>query len=104
MVPFMSSTLSRPFLRLAVAGALVATLGLAGCGRKGPLDPPPSASVQGQAEPQPAQRSGLAGPIAVSPFGGGGSSSPTSDITVGPDGQPVVRGPKRSLPLDVLLN
>lgn len=31
--------------RLILIGALVATLGLAGCGRKGPLEPPPSASI-----------------------------------------------------------
>ena len=30
--------------RLAVAGALVAALGLSACGRKGPLDPPPGAA------------------------------------------------------------
>jgi predicted small lipoprotein YifL len=29
--------------RLAVLGVLIAALGLAGCGRKGPLDPPPAA-------------------------------------------------------------
>jgi len=32
-------------LRLAAIVALGATLALAGCGRKGPLDPPPSASI-----------------------------------------------------------
>jgi predicted small lipoprotein YifL len=31
--------------RIAVIGALVAALGLAGCGRKGGLDPPPSAAA-----------------------------------------------------------
>lgn len=31
--------------RLVLIGVLVATLGLAGCGRKGPLEPPPSASI-----------------------------------------------------------
>jgi predicted small lipoprotein YifL len=30
--------------RIAAVGALVAALGLSACGRKGPLDPPPSAS------------------------------------------------------------
>ena len=38
----------RPFLRLALIGALVASLGLAACGRKGPLDPPPGASLAGE--------------------------------------------------------
>ena len=32
----------RPFFRLALLGALGLTLALAGCGRKGPLDPPPA--------------------------------------------------------------
>ena len=32
-------------LRLAALAALVSALALAGCGRKGPLDPPPSAAV-----------------------------------------------------------
>src|SRR5262249_21762957 len=37
--------------RLALVAAMTATLGLAGCGRKGPLDPPPSA---GATPPPPA--------------------------------------------------
>ena len=37
----------RPLLRLALIGALAASLGLAACGRKGPLDPPPGASLAG---------------------------------------------------------
>ena len=32
--------------RLAVIGALVAALALAGCGRKGALDPPPGAATE----------------------------------------------------------
>jgi len=32
----------RPFFRLVLLGALGLTLALAGCGRKGPLDPPPA--------------------------------------------------------------
>jgi predicted small lipoprotein YifL len=35
-------------LSLALIGALIAVLALAGCGRKGPLDPPPAASVAGE--------------------------------------------------------
>ena len=31
--------------RLALVAAMTAALGLAGCGRKGPLDPPPSAGI-----------------------------------------------------------
>jgi predicted small lipoprotein YifL len=33
------------FIRVATLGAVALALGLAGCGRKGPLDLPPSASV-----------------------------------------------------------
>jgi predicted small lipoprotein YifL len=32
-------------MRLALVAALVAAAGLAACGRKGPLEPPPSAKV-----------------------------------------------------------
>ena len=35
----------RRLLRVAVLAALGATLALGGCGRKGPLDPPPSAAI-----------------------------------------------------------
>ena len=38
----------RPFFRLALIGVTVASLTLAGCGRKGPLDPPPGASMASQ--------------------------------------------------------
>ncbi len=42
----------RLFLRLALAGALAAALALGACGRKGALDPPPSAvSATGKQEP-----------------------------------------------------
>jgi hypothetical protein len=36
------------FVRLAALGALVCALGLAGCGRKGGLDPPPGAQAIGE--------------------------------------------------------
>jgi predicted small lipoprotein YifL len=49
------SSMSDPRLvRIAVIGALVAALGLAGCGRKGGLDPPPGATAAAdQAAPPP---------------------------------------------------
>jgi predicted small lipoprotein YifL len=49
---------NQKWARLAAVGALVAALGLSACGRKGPLDPPPSAAapVQYSGEPGPAQR------------------------------------------------
>jgi predicted small lipoprotein YifL len=36
---------NRAALRLAAFAALAAALALGGCGRKGPLDPPPSAAI-----------------------------------------------------------
>ncbi|MFY9685368.1 MAG: lipoprotein [Pseudolabrys sp.] len=76
----------RPFLRLALIGALVASFALAACGRKGPLDPPPSASVAGeQAAPTGAQA--------------------TRGQPTGPDGKPIAPGmSNKRIPLDVLLN
>jgi predicted small lipoprotein YifL len=40
-----SRKFDRALVRFAVAGALVAALGLAGCGRKAGLDAPPSAAA-----------------------------------------------------------
>src|SRR5713101_7406850 len=50
------------FARIAAICALVAALGLAGCGRKGGLDPPPTASVVdqgGAVQPAPGPESGV---------------------------------------------
>ncbi len=68
-----------PLLRLATIGALAAALALAGCGRKGALDPPPGATpdattVNGQ-------------PVM------GSDKNPRAPI-----------GPKKHIPLDNLLN
>ena len=93
--------LDRPFFRLALIGAMIAVLALAGCGRKGPLDPPPGASATGEAEPQ---SSGLLSPMA-SPIGGGGGKTSSAEPALGPDGRPLApKGPKRSFVLDGLLN
>ena len=97
-VRFLSRFFDRPFLRLALIGALAASLGLAACGRKGPLDPPPGASLAG--EPQVGTNP-MSNPI-VTPIGGqvrGGNPG------VGPDGKPLApKGPKKQIPLYVLLN
>ena len=66
----------RFYLRLALAALLAAAFALGACGRKGPLDPPPGASLTGE----------------------------QGTAAVGPDGKPVPQGPKRRIPLDVLLN
>ncbi len=86
-----------PLLRLAAIGVLVAALGLASCGRKGPLDPPPGASLDGVAQPNMMSSTGRTAPI--------GSETVDGYTGVGPDGQPVApKGPQKRIPLDVLLN
>jgi predicted small lipoprotein YifL len=93
------SRLDRLLLRIALIGALAAALGVAACGRKGPLDPPPGASLAG--EPQ-ANMPELMGPKRAAPTSG---ETQGSHAGVGPDGQPVApKGPVKHSPLDVLLN
>ena len=99
---FLSRFLDRPMLGIAAAGALIACLALAGCGRKGPLDPPPGAASAVEPQAQPPQ-SGLVAPI-MSPIGSAGKASP-DEPGIGPDGKPVApKGPNRSFMLDPLLN
>ena len=80
----------RLFLRLALIGALAASFALAACGRKGPLDPPPSASLAGE---QPTA---------------GAQATPGAQVNrgpIGPDGKPIAPGMRdKRIPLDVLLN
>ena len=65
---------SRPFLRLALISALAASLGLAACGRKGPLDAPPAASLAGEQPVTTGEPSRVDRPI------------------LGPDGKPIAAG------------
>jgi predicted small lipoprotein YifL len=75
-------------LRLALIGALATSSALAACGRKGPLDPPPSASLAGE----------QAAPAA--PAGATANRGP-----IGPDGKPIAPGMRdKPIPLDALLN
>jgi predicted small lipoprotein YifL len=83
----------RAFLRLALVGALAASLGLAACGRKGPLDPPPSAEAPAVEQP----RQSALNPIAVQPLGGGGSGGGGNMLET-------PAGPKKRIFLDSLLN
>jgi predicted small lipoprotein YifL len=53
-----SVTDGRLIARLAVLGALAAALTVAGCGRKGPLDAPPSAAIDAPASAAPAAAAG----------------------------------------------
>jgi predicted small lipoprotein YifL len=88
----------RRYARLTLIGALAAALGLAACGRKGPLDPPPSASLAGE---QQAKANPMSNPIAA-PIGG---QTKGSDAPLGPNGMPLSpQGPKKHIFLDDLLN
>ena len=71
--------------RMTVLAALALALSLAACGRKGPLDPPPSANATPQPSEQPQNT----------------AAPPLTDQNGKPMAAP---GQKRSLPMDVLLN
>ena len=94
---FRDSTL----LRLALTATLVAALALAGCGRKGPLDPPPGASLEGVTQANMPGLMSTSGP----PKNIGGQ--PTDNPELGPDGHPLkpaAKGANKPIPLDGLLN
>ena len=93
----MNSRLHFRFARLPMLGALAAALGLTGCGRKGPLDPPPAALTQpGQAAAAPEPVFGV-NPMARDPQ----SEPKASDSS----GRPIApKGAKKPLPLDWLLD
>jgi predicted small lipoprotein YifL len=59
----------RPSFRVALCGALAVLLALAGCGRKGALDPPPSAASATGKQPQTDTS------LIRSPFGGPAEAS-----------------------------
>lgn len=81
---------TRALHRLAVIAALMAALGVAGCGRKGALDPPPGASADPAMNVSPAN--------AEDPTLLGSVSNRPSAAPVAP------KGPDRRIPLDVLLD
>jgi predicted small lipoprotein YifL len=70
----------RSALRLAAFVALAAALALGGCGRKGPLDPPPSAAIA----PAPDQPS--LGDNPDPNMAGGYRRVPSSTVTAQPTG------------------
>jgi len=87
----------RPLRGLAVVAAMAALLVLGGCGRKGPLDPPPGAS--NAVEPQ--ANGGLIAPIAA-PIG---SRSTPDNPGVDSSGKPIAsKGQNRPFILDPMLN
>jgi predicted small lipoprotein YifL len=84
---------NRHHLRFLTLGVLVAMTLLAGCGRKGPLDPPPSSSSQ-------------APPASVQSNADDASSQPAAKPgDFGTDGRPIApRGAKKRLPGDALID
>ena len=89
----------RTFLRLALVGVAAGSLGLAACGRKGPLDLPPGGSYAG--ESQASVPTDSPGPIAL-PIGGQvKNDGPGIDANGRPQAP---KGPNKRVPLDVLLN
>jgi len=91
------SEFRRPLRYLAVAAAVAAVLALGGCGRKGPLDPPPGASNA----VAPEANGGLVSPIAA-PIG---SRSTSAEPGVDSNGKPIAsKGQNRPFLLDPMLN
>lgn len=84
------------FTHIAVIGALATAFVLVGCGRKGPLDPPPGAMApQGQPAASKSQR-GL-NPLAA-------REAPAAPAAFDAEGRPIApRGVKRNLPMDWLI-
>jgi predicted small lipoprotein YifL len=81
---------------LALLAALAAALGLTACGRKGPLDPPPAASATGE---KAVSATGEKAAAAT------GEQPAGTRVTIDSNGRPhAVVGPKKHIPLDVLLN
>lgn len=94
----MNLSIDRRLVRVVTIGALTAMLGLTGCGRKGPLEPPPSASLT---EPAETPRQGPGG-ATLNPMAPAAKQTTES---FGPDGQPIApKGPRKSIFLDWLLN
>jgi predicted small lipoprotein YifL len=75
--------------RIAIVAALFAALGLSACGRKGALDAPPAALNNASAGTEVAPAAEESGTLL----------RPGSDKTL-----PVIRGPNKRIPLDVLLD
>ena len=72
--------------QVAIVAALFAAFALSACGRKGPLDAPPSALNNANAGTEVQEEGGTL-------------------LRAGSDKQlPVIRGPNKKIPLDVLLD
>jgi predicted small lipoprotein YifL len=71
---------NRTALRLAACAALAGALALGGCGRKGPLDPPPSAAIA------PAPDVPSLGDVNDPNMAGGYRRAPSATVTAQPTG------------------
>src|SRR5262245_45243677 len=82
-VPELMRSCELRLARIATIGALIAAFGLAGCGRKGGLDPPPGATTANSTV-----------------------SRPDLEPAIGPDGKVIAppQAPKRNWLLNWLLN
>jgi predicted small lipoprotein YifL len=82
------------FAHLAVIGVLAAAFALAGCGRKGALDPPPGATAEKPAKQQS---------TALNPIGSREKTQDSGGFDA--DGKPVApaNAPKKRLPMDWLI-
>ena len=87
------------FAYLAVIGMFAAALTLAGCGRKGPLDPPPS-------ENAPVSTKRAASTPSLNPLATGEKKKKTTPAAFDADGKPIANpnAPKKRLPIDWLLD
>ncbi len=84
---------SRHLYRIFTLGVLVAVFLLVGCGRKGPLDPPPGSTSQAPAANVQQEADDASGQPTAKP----------SDF--GQDGKPIApRGARKRLPGDVLID
>ena len=84
----------RSVSRLCAVAALVAALGVAGCGRKGGLDLPPAASAAQQDAAPTQEREARSIGSDLRPTGARSSGR----------NLPPPPSPKRDLPIDILLN
>ena len=82
--------MARPKAPLLLGSALVLALALGGCGRRGPLEPPPG-SLQAQQEAAEAKGEELSN-VTIPPIGKGSSRK-----------TPQIRAPKEPFILDPLL-
>jgi predicted small lipoprotein YifL len=87
--------------RVALAAVLTGALGLAACGRKGPLDPPPSAALPQSPAPAYTPRPGLGEEHYGTPPGAPTTAAPTAAVVAPPPGTPPP--PQKTFFLDFLL-